>query len=62
MKERRCPKTSCVVSANRFGARTLEEGAARPDDIAAVIAFLASDDARLVTGGVSASSGRQPYA
>ncbi|KIG09448.1 SDR family NAD(P)-dependent oxidoreductase [Caballeronia concitans] len=43
--------------------------AAQPDDIAAVIAFLASDDARFVTGvnlpvdgGLSASNGQPPQA
>ncbi|SAL03710.1 3-oxoacyl-[acyl-carrier-protein] reductase [Caballeronia fortuita] len=43
--------------------------AAKPDDIAAVIAFLASDDARFVTGvnlpvdgGLSASNGQPPQA
>lgn len=43
--------------------------AAKPDDIAAVIAFLASDDARFVTGvnlpvdgGLSAANGQPPQA
>ncbi|MGC3983822.1 MAG: SDR family oxidoreductase [Pseudorhodoferax sp.] len=51
-----------AVAARRCGAR-----AAEPADIAAVVAFLASEDARFVNGvnlpvngGVTASNGQPP--
>ncbi|SAL05911.1 3-ketoacyl-ACP reductase [Caballeronia arationis] len=53
----------------RFRERIPLGQAAKPDDIAAVIAFLASEDARFVTGvnlpvdgGLSASNGQPPQA
>ena len=53
---------------NAFRKRMPMGGPAQPDDIAAVIAFLASDDARFINGvnlpvdgGVSASNGQPIY-
>jgi NAD(P)-dependent dehydrogenase (short-subunit alcohol dehydrogenase family) len=46
----------------RFGAHTLFERAAQPVELAPLFVFLASNDARYVTGEVyGATGGQSPY-
>lgn len=56
------PRHGAGIATRQFGSNTAFERAAQPAEIAPIFVFLASNDARYVTGEVyGVTGGRSPY-